>query len=819
MIALSPCRWIVLWLSAVLVCALQAQPANDAFSSPIPLSGLPVTTSATNVGATLQSGEPLPLADATGSVWFSWTPATSGTVSISTHGSNFDTVLAVWSGDSLANLSAIASNDDDPDLSTDANPFFQSRVRVDVKAGTTYRIAVYGFFNDSGNISLAVTADPNQPANDSLHAPVIASALPVVLSGSNVNATLQTAEPVPAGTATGSVWFEWISPVSGDVRIDTFGSDFDTILAVWTGEGFANLVSIAQNDDSDSLVQSRVWINAVEGTSYRIAVYGFSGASGAITLNISEDSGSSISGTVRSQSGLAPLRDIQVTAYQWIAAGEGGSWTISTSALTAADGSYSLRGLNAGTYRVGFVDTNGNFFSRFHAGASDLASATDIVANGFSPISGIDALLAPDNGRRITGLVTGIGGLIPLPGIQVTAYRWSPITSAWVSVSSVFTANDGSYTIRDLDPGVYRVGFQDFLANFAASFFSNAASVQTATDITVDESTAAAGINASLVSASTRPGNDDFFEPAIISGYPASVNSTNVGATIQSGEPLPQADATRSIWFSWQSPVTAPVAIDTFASGFDTVLAVWTGNSLSGLSPVVSNDDVGASLQSRVRLNAVQGTLYRIAVYGVGGAAGAVSLNIAPDLSSRISGTVSGPDGSTRLSGIVVTLYQPSEQWDPVLGQFITQWQAVGTVDSGAAGDYAFENLVAGIYRVGFSDPGGVFPDVYFNGSPLLGSASDINVPEATGVIDIDAVLGQSVVDEGPGELTLAPAGPGSFSLQFHGVAGSQYQLQQSDDLNDWTDVGSPFTADSEGNSFLRESGGDRMFWRVRRLP
>jgi hypothetical protein len=824
MIATPTVRWIALLLAVLCHATISAQPVNDTFSSASTLTGLPVSTNATNVGASMEPGEPLPAEFATGSVWFSWTAPASTTVSISTHGSDFDTILAVWTGDSLPELAAVASNDDDAELGTDENPFFQSRVRVDVEAGTTYRIAVYGFDGAVGAITLALAADPGQPANDSFFAPATATGLPAGLSGSNVNASLQTAEPTPAENATGSAWFEWTSPVTDTIRIDTYGSDFDTMLAVWTGTRHANLVLVADNDDSESLAQSRVWINAVQGTTYRIAVYGFSGASGAITLNISEDTGASISGTVTSQVNSSPLKDIQVTAYQWTTLGGDGFWNPASSTLTAADGTYVLRGLAAGTYRVEFIDTNGNFFTRYHANAPDLASATDLIVSGFSAISGIDAALAPDSGRRITGTVTNAGGFIPLQGIRVTAYQSFSDepgggNAAWIPVSSVSTASDGTYTIRDLQPGAYRVGFLDLLGNFVSSYYLAAPNLETASDVAVNESTATSGINASLDSASTQPANDDFFEPSIVSGFPASVSSTNIGATLQPGESLPQPDATRSIWFSWEAPVTAPVTIDTFGSDFDTVLAVWTGSSFSALNLIAANDDAGDGLQSRLRLNVIEGTIYRIAVYGVDGAAGAVSLNITPDLSSRISGTITGPDGTTPLATIEVTAYQAFAEWDEILQEWTTLWLPVAFTESGADGSYTLADLTEGSYRVGFNDPAGTYLPGFHLNAASLESANEIAVPLATNVTGINASLSQPGSDEGPGELTLTRTGPGSFSLVFTGTANRQYQLQESDDLAGWTDVGPPFTAEPGGNSLLRESAEPRMFWRVKRIP
>ena len=71
------------------------------------------------------------------------------------------------------------------------------------------------------------------------------------------------------------------------------------------------------------------------------------------------------------------------------------------------------------------------------------------------------------------------------------------------------------------------------------------------------------------------------------------------------------------------------MTIDTIGSSFDTLLAVYIGNSVSNLSVVVSNDDIdGANnRQSRVTFTPTIGTTYHIAVDGFGGASGLVQLN------------------------------------------------------------------------------------------------------------------------------------------------------------------------------------------------
>lgn len=103
--------------------------------------------------------------------------------------------------------------------------------------------------------------------------------------GDNTAAGKEEGEPEHAGNAGGrSVWYRWTAPEDGAVTIDTVGSDFDTLLAVYRGSSLSELQLVAQNDDADGR-QSRVCFPAGEGDEYRIAVDGYAGASGTIVLN------------------------------------------------------------------------------------------------------------------------------------------------------------------------------------------------------------------------------------------------------------------------------------------------------------------------------------------------------------------------------------------------------------------------------------------------------------------------------------------------------------------------------------------------------
>ncbi len=108
-----------------------------------------------------------------------------------------------------------------------------------------------------------------------------------VVAGDNYQATKEAGEPSHAGNAGGaSVWFRWITPFGGWVQIDTLGSSFDTLLAVYTGSAVDGLSWVASDDDGGGNFTSRVFFNAEADVEYRVAVDGYNGDTGTYMLRV-----------------------------------------------------------------------------------------------------------------------------------------------------------------------------------------------------------------------------------------------------------------------------------------------------------------------------------------------------------------------------------------------------------------------------------------------------------------------------------------------------------------------------------------------------
>jgi hypothetical protein len=106
------------------------------------------------------------------------------------------------------------------------------------------------------------------------------------LEASNELATFEPGEPGHAGEGGGrSIWWTWSPPGPGLATIHTFGSAFDTLLAVYQGGSVSSLVELASSDDANDVAfHSLVTFEAAAGAVYRIAVDGFEGAQGVVSL-------------------------------------------------------------------------------------------------------------------------------------------------------------------------------------------------------------------------------------------------------------------------------------------------------------------------------------------------------------------------------------------------------------------------------------------------------------------------------------------------------------------------------------------------------
>ena len=91
-----------------------------------------------------------------------------------------------------------------------------------------------------------------------------------------------------------SLWWAWTAPADGIFAFATHGSEFDTVLRVYSGDAQDDLTEIAANDNDGDVTTSSTTIDATEGETYQIQVSAKSGESGLATLawnEVTESSG------------------------------------------------------------------------------------------------------------------------------------------------------------------------------------------------------------------------------------------------------------------------------------------------------------------------------------------------------------------------------------------------------------------------------------------------------------------------------------------------------------------------------------------------
>jgi hypothetical protein len=376
----------------------------------------------------------------------------------------------------------------------------------------------------AGNASFAIATSTNLTQtvaasnNNNFANRTVLTGTSITTTANNATATKETGEPKHAGNAGGkSLWWTWTAPSSGSVTIDTAGSNFDTLLAVYTGSSVSALTAVtggSSDDASSTVTTSKATFNVTAGTVYQIAVDGYAGASGNITLHLNLGAAAAPAAPTNVAATDGAFNDkVRVT------------WTAVTGATA---------------YEVWRSTTNSS------ASATKI-SATDITTATFDDTTAV---------------------------LGTTYFYW--VKAKNTGGTSAFSASDSGY----------RIGTNDAFAN-----------------------------------------------RIVLTGASVTTTGTNAGATKETGEPAHAGNAGgKSVWWTWTAPASGTVTIDTTGSTFDTLLAVYTGSSVTALTAVTggSNDDnpAGGMTTSKVTFSVTAGTVYQIAVDGYAAAAGSITLHI-----------------------------------------------------------------------------------------------------------------------------------------------------------------------------------------------
>ena len=614
---------------------------NDNFADRTTLVGVDRFETATNIGATEETSEPEHAGNRGGkSVWWSWQCRNGGTVTITTAGSSFDTLLAIYTGGTLAALNLVAANDDEDNL----NPSARSRVTFTAVAGVTYQIAVDGYqFPDGeaaeGAVELhlheAVTPYPGGNDHFADRYPITGSSATV--AGDNTKATKEPGEPGHAGSEGGaSLWWSWVATDPGTVALTTAGSAFNTVLAVYSGNEVGALTFVAADRESGEGGQCHLIFTAVPGVQYQIAVDGYRDGNnlpkGPVVLNLTQfGSEPEHANDPFALATLIPAQFPDVSGYNIDATREPGE--PSHGGMTNGHSIWwAYRATANGALTVstegGDFDTILSVYTGSSVSALTLVAENDDLASGnrrsrvtFQAVAGtiykfavdgyggqqgfvrLGVLVGPDVGTApeiqeapvdFTSYAGGAGGetgahfRVRATGTPPLAYQWRrnglPVPGA---TNDTLTLDP----VGAADAATYRVD----VSNAHGSVFSAAA-----------------------LRFVTEPFNDLYAQRILLVGSSNRVFASNLRSGADEAEEYHPGvqNGGRSVWWRWVAPANGPVEVSTAGSSFETLLGVYVGSTLGSLQEVAYNIMAVRNRLyfSRMIFTAVAGQEYEIAV-------------------------------------------------------------------------------------------------------------------------------------------------------------------------------------------------------------
>lgn len=402
--------------------------------------------------------------------------------------------------------------------------------------------------------------------------------------------------------------------------------------------------------------------------------------------------GGTISGTLTAAAGVS------LAATRIHSSASEGSWPV------AADGTYKIVGLRAGSYTLWFSG-DGNALAQYYNNAPSSGTATAITVAEGRDVTGINSNLK--KGASISGSVTAPAG------VTLSATRVAATISgerSWTGLTTV--AADGSYRLSGLPAGEYIVDFS--VSGALAQWYSAAASWRTATAVSVAEGQDVTGIDAALLKA------------ASISG------TVTVPPGVDSGKVMISAYSARDL----SSPVTWTWPA---ADGSYTLSYLPAGSYRIEFASVRSTEFQGQDSGALVEWfnNAASSDDAAVIVLGTGEELTGVNATLVKGAS--ISGSVKAPDAIGEYK-TTVSLYASDAPGVAIESSYIVADDPT----------YAFTGLPAGSYKVGFPVENNEAQSQWFANSDSFETASVITVSEGQDVAGIDAILAKTVTPGAP---------------------------------------------------------------------
>lgn len=191
-------------------------------------------------------------------------------------------LLVISLGVVLISAQAQATELDYQALSSDPTPTLPPRLEPTPSPTPTMDLLAKRELDDPQRQSKASRSSP--PPNDDIDNAIPIGSLPYVHTMNTATATESADDPyMDCGTGTNSntVWYRLESAVSSLIEVNTFSSNYDTVLAVFTGTR-GSLDLVVCNDDAGGTYQSQVNFVAEIGQSYYLEVADFGSPGGGL---------------------------------------------------------------------------------------------------------------------------------------------------------------------------------------------------------------------------------------------------------------------------------------------------------------------------------------------------------------------------------------------------------------------------------------------------------------------------------------------------------------------------------------------------------
>ncbi len=193
-----------------------------------------------------------------------------------------------------------------------------------------------------------------------------------------------------------------------------------------------------------------------------------------------------ISGTVTDAETSNPVANVQVCAFLYYVEEE------APCTETDSSGEYTIGGLEPQTYHVRFHPTGAsNLAYQYYEDASTWEASKTVAVAG-SVVTGIDAALHP--GGAISGTTENTSSN-PVADVVVCVYE----AEGWVSGPCLSSNGSGSYTIKNLPTGSYKVEYAPLPeSNYAHQWYDTVADFTEAETINVTAPSTTTGIDSNL---------------------------------------------------------------------------------------------------------------------------------------------------------------------------------------------------------------------------------------------------------------------------------------------------------------------------------